>query len=166
VPNVGGFLSRFSGLLLLAVVHGMFSSTPLNAQAAALKWMAGCWEYRANRLVVTEQWSVPRAGVMLGAGQTTRGDSTIEYEHTRIFERGGKLVFSAQPSGQAPAEFVADSVRGLSVMFSNPAHDFPQRVIYRNAGPDSLLARVEGQRGGQIRGVDFSYRRVSCTGPR
>lgn len=159
-------MSRFSGLLFLAVVPGIFSSAPLSAQAAALKWMAGCWEHRTNKLVVTEQWSVPRAGVMLGAGQTTRGDSTIEYEHTRIFERGGKLVFSAQPSGQAPAEFVADSVRGLSVTFSNPAHDFPQRVIYRSAGPDSLLARVEGQRGGQIRGVDFSYRRVYCTGAR
>ena len=159
-------MSRFSGLLFLGGILGVFSSPPLSAQVSALKWMAGCWEHRTSKLVVTEQWSVPRAGVMLGSGQTTRGDSTIEYEHTRIFERGGKLVFSAQPSGQASAEFVADGVRGLSVTFSNPAHDFPQRVIYRSAGPDTLLARVEGQRGGQIRGVDFSYRRVSCTGPR
>lgn len=159
-------MSRFCGVLFLGAVLGVFSSTPLSAQTSALKWMAGCWEHRTNKLVVTEQWSVPRAGVMLGSGQTTRGDSTIEYEHTRIFERHGKLVFSAQPSGQAPAEFVADVVRGLSVTFSNPAHDFPQRVIYRSVGPDSLLARVEGQRAGQIRGVDFSYRRVSCTGTR
>jgi hypothetical protein len=153
-------------LLFLGAAVGVFSPKSLNAQAAALKWMAGCWEHRTNKLVVTEQWSVPRAGVMLGAGQTTRGDSTIEYEHTRIFERDGKLVFSAQPSGQAPAEFVADGVRGLSVTFSNPVHDFPQRVIYGSEGPDSLRARVEGQRGGQIRGVDFHYRRVSCTAPR
>jgi hypothetical protein len=128
--------------------------------------MAGCWEHRTNKLVVAEQWSFPRAGMMLGSGQTTRGDSTIEYEHTRIFDRDGKLVYSAQPSGQAPAEFVADSVRGLSVIFSNPAHDFPQRVIYRSLSPDSLLGRVEGLRGGQVRGVNFSYRRVSCTTPR
>jgi hypothetical protein len=153
-------------LLFWGAILGAFSSTPLSAQASALKWLAGCWEHRTNRLVVTEQWSVPRAGVMLGSGQTTRGDSTIEYEHTRIFDRGGKLVFSAQPSGQTSAEFVADSVGGMTVTFSNPAHDFPQRVIYRSTGPDSLLARVEGQRGGQIRAVDFSYRRVSCTGPR
>jgi hypothetical protein len=128
--------------------------------------MAGCWEHRTNQLVVGEQWSFPRAGMMFGSSQTTRGDSTIEYEHTRIFERDGKLVFSAQPSGQAPAEFLADTVRGLSVIFSNPAHDFPQHVIYRSVGPDSLLARVEGRRGGQTRGVNFSYRRVSCTRPR
>lgn len=157
---------RSLAFLLLAAVPGVFSSRPLSAQTSALEWMAGCWEHRTNKLIVAEQWSFPRAGMMLGSGQTTRSDSTIEYEHTRIFERGGKLVFSAQPSGQAPAEFVADSVRGLAVTFSNPAHDFPQRVIYRSVAPDSLLARVEGERGGMIRGVSFSYRRVSCTRPR
>jgi len=157
---------RLLAFLVLSTLPNGFSSPPLNAQTAALKWMAGCWEHRTNKLVVTEQWTFPRAGMMLGSGQTTRGDSTIEYEHTRIFERDGKLVYSAQPSGQAPAEFVADGVRGLSVTFSNPAHDFPQRVIYTSVGPDALLGRVEGQRGGKIRGVNFSYRRVSCTRPR
>lgn len=157
---------RFLVFLYLGVFLGVCSPTALSAQTSALKWMAGCWERRTNNLVVTEQWSFPRAKMMFGAGQTTRGDSTIEYEHTRIFERDGKLVYSAQPSGQDPAEFVADSAGGYSVIFSNPAHDFPQRVIYRRLGADSLLGRIEGQRGGQIRGVDFSYRRVSCTRPR
>jgi hypothetical protein len=157
---------RSSVLICLGVCLCVCSPTTLSAQTSALKWMAGCWERRANNLVVTEQWSFPRAKMMFGAGQTTRGDSTIEYEHTRIFERDGRLVYSAQPSGQNPAEFVADSAGGFSVIFSNPAHDFPQRVIYRRLSPDSLLGRIEGLRGGQIRGVNFSYRRVSCTEPR
>jgi len=157
---------RFSAFLCLSAFFHVGSSTALTAQTSALKWMTGCWERRANNLVVTEQWSFPRAKMMFGAGQTTRGDSTIEYEHTRIFERDGKLVYSARPSGQAPAEFIADSVSGFSVIFSNPAHDFPQRVIYRRLSADSLLGRIEGLRGGQIRGVNFSYRRVSCTEPR
>ena len=157
---------RFSMLPCLGVLLCVSPPTALSAQTSALKWMAGCWERRANNLVITEQWSFPRARMMFGAGQTTRGDSTIEYEHTRIFERDGRLVYSAQPSGQSPAEFVADSASNYSVIFSNPAHDFPQRVIYRRLGADSLLGRIEGQRGGQVRGVDFSYRRVSCTEPR
>jgi len=157
---------RFSVCLCLGAFLHLCSTTAVSAQTSALQWMTGCWERRTNNLIVTEQWSFPRAKMMLGAGQTTRGDSTIEYEHTRIFERKGTLVYSAQPSGQAPAEFVADSVSGFSVIFSNPAHDFPQRVIYRRLTPDSLLGRVEGQRNGQIRGVNFSYRRVSCTSAR
>jgi hypothetical protein len=101
--------------------------------------------------------------MMLGSGHTTKGNATIEYEQTRIVERDGKLVYQANPSGQAPAEFVADRVGDRSVVFSNPEHDFPQRVSYRSAGTDSLIARVEGTRGGQVRGVDFPYVRVACS---
>ena len=54
------------------------------------------------------------------------------------------------------------AVSDSAVIFENPAHDFPQRIIYRRRGADSLLARVEGMRGGRLRGLDFPYRRVPC----
>jgi hypothetical protein len=127
--------------------------------------MAGCWEQRASNTIITEQWSVPRAGMMLGAGQTTRGDSTAEFEHTRIVRRGVTLVYVAQPGGQAPTEFVATAPSDTMLVFANPAHDFPQRVIYRKRGTDSLVARIEGSRGGVIRGIDFPYVRVACNLP-
>jgi hypothetical protein len=104
----------------------------------------------------------PRGHMMLGTSQTTRADSTIEYEQLRIFDRGGQVVYGAMPSGQPPAEFVAGSVTDTLVVVSNPTHDFPQRIIYRRRGTDSLLARIERMRGGQVRGADFPYRRVAC----
>jgi hypothetical protein len=113
-------------------------------------------------MIITEQWTRPRAGMMLGSGQTTRGDSTIEFEQTRVFRRGRALVYAAQPSGQAPTEFVADMPSDTLIVFANAAHDFPQRVIYRRRGTDSLLARIEGSRGGVTRGIDFHYARAAC----
>ncbi|HEX3276493.1 MAG TPA: DUF6265 family protein, partial [Gemmatimonadales bacterium] len=80
----------------------------------------------------------------------------------RLFERRGRLVYAAAPSGQSPAEFTSVSVSDSGVTFENLDHDFPQRVRYRRAGPDSLLARVEGLRRGTLRGVDFGYRRMAC----
>ena len=136
--------------------------TSLGAQTSALSWMTGCWERRTQNGLVAEQWGQPRGRMMLGAGQTIRGDSTLEYEQVRIADRGTAVVYYAQPSGQQPAEFVAESVSDTLVIFENPAHDFPQRVIYRKRGADSLIARVEGMRGGQLRGVNFPYGRVAC----
>ena len=104
----------------------------------------------------------PRGGTMLGVGRTTRGDSVIEFEQVRIFERAGRAVYAALPSGQALAEFEAAATGDSVVTFENPAHDFPQRVIYRRRGADSLIARIERTRNGQLRGVDFPYRRVPC----
>jgi hypothetical protein len=105
---------------------------------------------------------VPKGGTMLGLGRTTRGDSLLDFEHTRIYRRGTRLVFAANPSGQAPAEFESIHASDSAVTFENLRHDFPQRVIYRRRGADSLLARVEGTTGGQTRGVDFPYTRAAC----
>ena len=127
-------------------------------------WMAGCWEQRSERTLVEEQWTLPRGGIMLGSGRTTHGDTLADFEQTRIVAVGDTLVFFALPRGQAPAEFRARSVGDGEVRFENLAHDFPQRVVYRRAGADSLVARVEGMRRGVLRGVDFRYRRVPCPG--
>ena len=48
------------------------------------------------------------------------------------------------------------------VVFANPAHDFPQRVIYKVASDGSLLGRVEGRENGREKGFDFPMKRVSC----
>ena len=104
----------------------------------------------------------PRGGAMLGVSRTTRRDTVVEYEQLRIFDRAGRTVYAALPSGQTLAEFETASTTDTAVTFENPAHDFPQRIIYRRRGADSLIARIEGLRGGQPRGIDFPYRRVSC----
>ncbi|MDP9178690.1 MAG: DUF6265 family protein [Gemmatimonadota bacterium] len=103
---------------------------------------------------------------MMGLGRTIRhgpgGDSTTNYEFTRIVERSGKLVFVAQPSGQKLAEFTEETLTDSSVTFSNPAHDYPQSVSYARRGIDSLYARTDGNIGGKNRRIEFIYARRSC----
>ncbi len=47
-----------------------------------------------------------------------------------------------------------------SVVFANPAHDFPQRVSYSRDG-NRLTAIVSG---GDGQGITFAYRRIGCSG--
>lgn len=101
-------------------------------------------------------------GIMLGMGRTVRGDTLVEYEQLRIYPREGSLVYAANPSGQEPAEFVSTTVSDTLVVFENPAHDFPQRIVYRRIGADSLAASVEGVSRGKQRVQRFPYARASC----
>jgi hypothetical protein len=156
-----------TGTFVLLVGAGCLSaaaseSPQLPAGVQGLGWLAGCWERTTGATVIEEQWMRPRGRVMLGVGRTTRRDTVVEFEQLRIFERGGRSVYAALPSGQSLAEFEAATTSDSLVTFENPAHDFPQRIIYRRRGADSLIARIEGTRGGQVRGVDFPYRRVAC----
>jgi hypothetical protein len=155
-------------LKALAVVVLLSLGLAAGAQAAGsisrLGWLAGCWKRANARRVVEEHWMAPGAGLMLGIGRTTNaaGDTLVEFEQTRIEEKGGKLVFTAMPSGQATDSFTSIAVSDSSVTFENKAHDFPQRVGYTLRADGSLAAWIEGTQGGKLRHVDFPYSRVAC----
>jgi len=129
-----------------------------------LGWLAGCWKRTYGRRAVEEQWMAPRAGLMLGIGRTTNaaGDTLIEFEQTKIQQKGNDLVFTASPSGQSTDSFTAIAVSDSSVTFENKGHDFPQRVGYTIKADGSLAAWIEGMQGGRTRHVDFPYTRATC----
>jgi hypothetical protein len=145
--------------LLTSLLSPPVQSTPL----APVRWLAGCWELRSGNRVTLEMWMPPAADLMLGASRTVSGGAVREFEQVRIQAKEGKLVYIAQPSGQKEASFTSTQVTDSSIVFENPAHDFPQKIIYRKRGADSLVARIEGPGQNGPRGFDFPMRRVSCT---
>ena len=136
------------------------ASAPLDRVA----WLQGCWTSVTLQRTVEEQWMAPRGGAMLGMGRTVRNSALVEYELVLLREQEGSLVYQAHPSGQPSAAFPLRDFTDTSVLFENAEHDFPQRVGYRRDGPDAMLAWIEGTRNGQLRRVEFAYRRVACPG--
>jgi hypothetical protein len=104
----------------------------------------------------------PRGDSILGLSRTTRDDRLASFEIVVIRKRDGTLVYEADPSGQSPATFVANTIGDATIVFENLEHDFPQRIGYQRSGPDSLSAWIEGTRDGEARRIDFPYRRVPC----
>ena len=74
----------------------------------------------------------------------------------------GQLAFIAMPSGQKTVVFPLLRLGETEVVFENPQHDFPQRVIYQLEGETKLRARIEGMRKGALRVIEFPMNRVSC----
>ncbi len=130
-----------------------------------LDWLAGCWAAVGGEPGSGEQWSRPAGGTMLGVNRSVRNSRTVAHEFMLIREtEGGGMEFVANPSGQAGASFVRVQQSRDEVVFENPEHDFPQRILYRLIEGGLLQARIEGQVQGQERGVDFPFRRISCEG--
>ena len=128
-----------------------FGSAALAADAtpapALPGWMTGFWRVQGEDGNWAEEWwTTPRAGVMLGAGRSGKGDKLEWWEQTRIELVGGKLSFCALPKGQKGACFAATKVDQTEIVFENPAHDFPTKVAYRRVG-NELFAEVTGPAG-------------------
>jgi len=153
---------RSAGIALLLALGVVRADAQAPIDRAA--WLAGCWEARATNRVIVEMWMPPMGDLMIGGSRTVVGAATREFEHIRIRARGDTLVYTAVPSGQAETDFRSTHASTDSLVFENPAHDFPQRIVYRRAGADSVVARVEGPgRNNTTRGFSIAMRRVDCT---
>ena len=125
-------------------------------------WMQGCWQLTSGDRVVDEHWTSPRGGIMLGSGRTVRAGKLVEHEFVLLAERDGRLAYEAHPSGQAPTTFMSREIDATSVVFEDPAHDFPQRVGYRQVARDRIVGWIEGTLAGKPRRQEFPYQRVEC----
>ena len=153
---------RSLAVLTAVFVMGVASAETAPASISSLSWLAGCWQGGSGERVVDEQWMAPSGGMMLGMARTVVGAGVREFEQMFIREDGGKLVFTSKPSGQPEASFTSIEVTPTRVVFENPEHDFPQRVIYEKGSDGSMKGRIEGKRGDTVKGIDFPYRRAAC----
>lgn len=145
-------------LVVVPLTAALGQASPLSRAG----WLAGCWERRAPNRVTLEMWMPPLGDLMLGASRTTVGTATSEFEQLRLKLDAGRIVYTAVPSGQRETSFPSITVSDTLIVFENTAHDFPQRIIYRRRGTDSLIARIEGPGPNGPRGVNFPMRRSSC----
>lgn len=131
---------------------------------ADLTWLFGCWQSNTTGqpVVTTERWSPLAGNMMMGGAQTVKGDATLQFEYLRIVQDGSNVFYIAKPSpNPGETSFKAIKLGPQEVVFENPEHDFPQRIIYRRNG-DNLAARIEGTNNGKTRGIDFPMIRVKC----
>ncbi len=152
------------GVLLSAVLFATVltaAETAAQPGVADFAWLAGRWQFEQAGRVVSEEWMAPAGGTMLGMSRTVKAGRTVEYEFIVLrADESGTLQYIASPSGQTPTAFKLISLVGGSAVFENKANDFPQRIIYSRKSDGSLLARIEGERNGKVRRVDYPYRRV------
>jgi len=122
-----------------------------------LGWLSGYWLSCADGREVSETWSDPRGGLMVGHGLTLSARGRVSFETFRIGPHGGGVAYFAQPGGGEATVFPAIETGPDRAVFENPAHDFPQRIVYARDG-ETLTARIEGTMGGEPQAMEWTYR--------
>lgn len=155
------------GIVAANLFFASAAAGAVESDLGRLAWLAGCWSAEGAEPGSGEQWMPLAGGSLLGMSRTVRQQQTVAFEFMRIAPApDGQVTFFAQPSGKPPASFPARSLDDAEVVFENPGHDFPQRVIYRFVAPVHLRASIEGMRGGSLKRIEFPMVRVSCDAQR
>src|SRR5436190_15285776 len=124
-----------------------------------LAFLAGCWAGPGS----FEMWMKPEGGSIMGAGRTVRNGKVISTEFFSVSECTEGVTLHVQLRLATKATpFRAKEITSSSVIFENPEHDFPQRIIYRRQEDGSLLGRIEGADKGKDRAMDYPIKRAKC----
>lgn len=107
-----------------------------------LSWMTGHWAATIDGWDMEEVWLPPAGGAMLGMHRDVKGAKSM-FEFFRIAATPDGIVYFSQPRGNPPTPFTLTEVSATRAVFSNPKHDFPQRIIYMLRARQ-LCARIEG----------------------
>ena len=123
----------------------------------SLSWMAGSWSGAARGVEMEEHWTSPKGNSMVGIHRDIGKGRTVSFEFLRIEQQDDRIVYLSMPNGRSPAtSFPLKEVTGTRVVFENPAHDFPQRIIYWKDGND-LRARIEGTINGKAASEEWRW---------
>ena len=142
--------SWFIGIALIAV------SPAYAADSVDLEWLLGCWQSPDGNAM--EVWVRDTDTSFLGFGVSTSEGLIRSYELLRIASNAeGELTYTAYPKGQASATFTATEIGDQRVSFTNPQHDYPQKITYKRSGDDLFAGTSKLNGGGQQ-----SFDKVKC----
>jgi Domain of unknown function (DUF6265) len=137
------------------IIASVFVAAAVTAQPSApvhdiatLVWMAGSWAGNSGGVEMEEHWMAPKGGAMVGMHRDVVKARMVSFEFFRIEPQNGKLVYLTSPKGIQAVPFTLVESGPMRAVFANPAHDFPQRIIYWKDGAD-LRARIEGPQNGK-----------------
>jgi hypothetical protein len=146
-------------LIAFAVVANLLARAgqPPKPALNDIGWLAGSWTGTISGLEMEEHWTAPKGNSMIGIHRDVGKGRTLSFEFLRIEQQGEKIVYLSMPTGRSPATpFPLKDASANRVVFENPAHDFPQRIIYWKDGND-LRARIEGTMNGKAGSQEWRW---------
>ncbi|MBW4890606.1 hypothetical protein KXQ82_12795 [Mucilaginibacter sp. HMF5004] len=123
----------------------------------------GTWQMKTRKGYICERWKKISKNEMQGQGFRITGTDTLMEEKVQLIQQDDSIYYiptvNNQNDGKAVSFKLVSSINN-EFIFSNPTHDFPQRVVYKLVSQDSVHAWIDGQINGKLVKQDFYYKRV------
>lgn len=127
------------------------------------QWLIGHWQNKSAKGLLTEAWNKENDSTLVGQSYFIANGDTLFVENIRIEQRDGNLSYIPtvrdQNNGQA-VYFTLTRSTDSTLVFENPEHDFPQKIVYKMIAKDSLVAEVSAVVDGRVNSQTFRLARL------
>lgn len=138
-------MSKFLHILILALMLLMACSEP--GQELPY-WLEGEWKTGNEAGFSGEIWQLENDTLLKGQGLVLIGETEHIMEEISIYTSNGSMYYGARVADQNEGKtilFKATYIDNGHLVFENPGHDFPTRIVYKLAGPDTLEVNISGR---------------------
>lgn len=126
-------------------------------------WLIGKWGNTSKEGNLTETWT--KENDSLYRGETyfvVGGKDTVFSEKVDLIQDNDKLSYIVSVPGQnneKPVRFDMTSMNDSLIVFENPAHDYPNKIVYNKIGKDSVVAEIFGVQKGKPATEKFAMKK-------
>jgi hypothetical protein len=138
-------------------------TTALHTNLEKADWLLGKWGNTSSDGELTESWQKANDSVYNGESYFISGKDTLFSETIVISDVNGKMVYTPTVKGQndeKPVRFDMTSINDSTIVFGNPAHDYPTKIVYNKISTDSLVAEISGMQKGKPVSEKFKMGRL------
>lgn len=140
-------MKLFSAIMLIAILFAFTPTKQPSSFQQLIQLTGGTWVMKTKVSTTCEEWKKKNSSVLTAISYRIKGKDTAQLETVELVMKGNEINYiatTANDNDSKPVAFKLVETKGSKFTFSNPQHDFPQRVIYEFVNKDSLHAWIEG----------------------
>lgn len=132
------------------------------SKIVAADWLLGNWENKSDDGDLLDTWTKVNDSIYDGESYFIKGKDTLHFEKIQMKQKGEALFYIATVKGQnndKPVTFIHNDTIEKQLVFENPKHDFPQKIVYSRITKDSIIIQISGIQQGKPSSERFSMKK-------
>ncbi len=127
-----------------------------------MDWLVGNWENKSEFGDMQENWEKVNDSVYNGYSYFIKGKDTLHSETIALQQKEDQVLYVPTVKGQnndQPVVFLLTKQTPKQLVFENPNHDYPKKIVYNQITSDSLVAVISGTQQGKASSDSFPMKK-------
>ena len=127
-----------------------------------MDWLVGTWENKSDFGDIQERWEKVNDSVFQGYSYMIKDTDTLHSESIAMEIKDEQVLYIPIVKGQnndQPVIFLLTKQTPKQLVFENPKHDYPNKIVYNQITSDSLVAVISGMQQGKASTDSFPMKK-------
>lgn len=117
-------------------------------------WLLGAWQKQTDTSNLVETWKRENDSTLTGTSFfILNKKDTLHREIIELVEKNNLLIYTSTIFGEnndEPVAFQKTMETETELIFENPKHNYPQKIVYKKISSSQLSATISGKVNGKV----------------